>query len=65
MEKRRPTALFSSSLIGAAGSLPHGPLRIKHFRGLATRYEKDAANFLAMLKLAATNLWLDHTESVT
>jgi hypothetical protein len=27
--------------------------RIKHFRRLATRYEKHAANFLAMLKLAA------------
>ena len=27
--------------------------RIKYFRRLATRYEKHAANFLAMLKLAA------------
>jgi hypothetical protein len=27
--------------------------------------KKDAANFLALLKLAATNLWLGHTESVT
>ena len=56
---------FSSSLIGAASSLPHGLLRIKHFRRLAPRCEKDAANFLAMLKLAATLLWLGHTESVT
>jgi hypothetical protein len=32
--------------------------RNKHFRRLATRYEKHASNFLAMLKLAATHLWL-------
>ena len=38
--------------------------RIKHFRRLATRYEKHAANFLAILKLAATRLWLRHNESV-
>ena len=28
--------------------------RIKHFRRLATRYEKHAANFLAVLKLPPT-----------
>ena len=39
--------------------------RIKHFRRLATRYDKHAANFLAMLKLAATHLWLRHNESET
>ena len=35
------------------------------FRRLATSYEKHAANFLAMLKLAASHLWLRHYESVT
>jgi transposase len=39
--------------------------RIKHFRRLATRYEKHASNCLAMLKLAATHLWLRRNESVT
>ena len=39
--------------------------RIKHFRRLATRYEKHAANFLAMLKLAAVHLWLRYNESMT
>jgi len=38
--------------------------RIKHFRRLATRYEKHAANFLAILKRAAVHLWLRHNESV-
>jgi transposase len=33
--------------------------RLKQWRGLATRYEKRAANYRAMLVLAAIILWLD------
>jgi transposase len=32
--------------------------RLKQFRRIATRYEKRAANYLAMLCLATTILWL-------
>jgi transposase len=32
--------------------------RIKHCRRAATRYEKLAVNFLAMVKLASVRLWL-------
>jgi putative transposase len=32
--------------------------RIKQYRGLATRYEKTAASYLAMLHLACFRLWL-------
>jgi transposase len=32
--------------------------RLKQFRRIATRYEKRAANFLAMVTLAAVRLWL-------
>ena len=32
--------------------------RLKQFRRVATRYEKRAANYLAMLTLAAITLWL-------
>lgn len=32
--------------------------RIKQYRGLATRYEKTAASYLAMLHLACSRLWL-------
>jgi hypothetical protein len=39
--------------------------RIKYFRRLATRYEKHASNFLAMLKLAVAQLQLRHNKSVT
>jgi hypothetical protein len=32
--------------------------RIKHFRAIATRYEKHAENYLALVKLGATRIWL-------
>jgi transposase len=32
--------------------------RLKHFRRIATRYDKLAANFLAMVQLASLRLWL-------
>ena len=32
--------------------------RLKHFRRVATRYEKRAENYKAMLKLAAIKIWL-------
>ena len=39
--------------------------RIKHFRRIATRYDKLADTFLAALKLVAVRLWLRHYESTT
>jgi len=32
--------------------------RLKHFRRVATRYEKRAENYEAMLKVAAIKIWL-------
>ena len=31
--------------------------RIKQFRGIATRYDKDPANFLAAIKLICVRIW--------
>lgn len=39
--------------------------KIKHFRAIATRYEKHDANYLALIKLAATRIWLRVYESVS
>ena len=39
--------------------------KLKHYRAIATRYEKHDANFLALIKLAATRIWLRAYESVT
>ena len=39
--------------------------RIKHFRRVATRFEKHALNYLAMIKLASIRIWLRVNESMT
>jgi transposase len=39
--------------------------KIKHFRRIATRYDKLARNFLAAVALASIRLWLRHNESTT
>jgi transposase len=65
IQARRRKPCFNSSLYRARNRIAWFFNRVKHFRRLATRYEKLAANFLAMLKLAATHLWLRHKESVT
>jgi transposase len=37
--------------------------KLKHFRRVATRYDKLAANFLAMIQLASMRPWLRAYES--
>lgn len=37
--------------------------KLKQYRAIATRYEKHDANFLALVKLAATQIWLQVYES--
>ena len=33
--------------------------KLKHYRSIATRYERLARNYMAMLSLVATIIWLD------
>ena len=39
--------------------------KLKHFRAVATRYEKHAANYLCLVKLAAARIWMRVYESVS
>ena len=39
--------------------------KLKHFRAVATRFEKHPENYLALVKLAATRIWIRSYESVT
>jgi transposase len=39
--------------------------KLKHFRRVATRYDKLARNFLAAIALASTRLWMRIYESTT
>jgi transposase len=38
--------------------------KLKHFRGVATRFEKRADNYLAGVKLASARIWLRFNESM-
>ena len=38
--------------------------RIKHYRAIATRFDRHDANFMASIKLAAIRLWVRFNESV-
>jgi transposase len=37
--------------------------KLKHFRGIATRYDKNPDNFLAAIKLASARIWIRSYES--
>ena len=39
--------------------------KLKHFRKVATRYEKSAQNYLAVVLMASSRLWMRHYESAT
>lgn len=65
MVHRKEKACFSRVLYRARNRIERFFNRIKHFRRIATRYEKLASNYLAMLKLAATQIWLRRNESMT
>jgi len=39
--------------------------KLKHFRRVATRYDKLARNYLAAIALASCRLWIRHYESTT
>ncbi|MGI8840346.1 MAG: IS5/IS1182 family transposase, partial [Caulobacteraceae bacterium] len=38
--------------------------KLKHFRGVATRYDKRAENYLAGVKLASVRIWMRANESM-
>jgi transposase len=39
--------------------------KLKHFRAVATRYDKRADNYLAGVKLASLRIWIRFNESVS
>jgi transposase len=38
--------------------------KLKHFRAIATRYNKNPENYLAAVKLASARIWMRFNESV-
>ena len=60
--KRRP--VFCAFLYKERNLVERFFNKLKHFRGVATRYDKLPENYLAGVKLASTRIWLRHNESV-
>ena len=60
---RRWKSCFSKRLYRERNLIERFFSKLKHFRRVATRYDKLAANFLAMVQLASMRLWLRAYES--
>lgn len=60
---RKKTFAFSAFLYRYRNLIERFFGKIKHARGLATRYDKRADNFLAAIKLFSTRLWIAANES--
>jgi transposase len=60
---RKEPICFSKHLYKARNLVERFFNKIKHYRRIATRYDKTAENFLATLKLVAIRIWLRDNES--
>lgn len=49
---------FSASLYKLRNAVERFFSKLKHYRAIATRYEKHPENYLAIIKLAATRIWM-------
>src|SRR5215472_8674403 len=59
---RRWKPCFSKRLYRERNLIERFFSKLKHFRRVATRYDKLAANFLAMVQLASMRLWIRANE---
>lgn len=55
---QKPCALVDWAAYRSRNAIERLINRLKQFRRIATRYEKLAANYLAMVHIAAIRLWL-------
>jgi transposase len=62
---RRWKPCFSKRLYRERNLIERFFSKLKHFRRVATRYDKLAANFLAMIQLGSIRLWLRAYDSTT
>ena len=62
---RKDPICFSNQLYRARNRFERFFNKIKHYRHIATRYDKTAESFLAALKLVAVRIWLRGNESTS
>jgi transposase len=65
MVRRKSRPAFSPWLYRQRNAIERFFNKLKHFRAIATRYDKRDDNFLAGIKLASLRIWLRAYESVT
>ncbi len=65
MPQRLEPPIFSHRLYKKRNAVERFFNKIKHFRAVATRYDKRDDNYLASVKLASLRIWLRFNESVT
>ena len=65
MSRRKNRPAFSAWLYRQRNAVERFFNKLKHFRAVATRYDKRDDNFLASIKLASIRIWLRSYESVT
>ena len=65
MPRRLNRPAFSPFLYRSRNLVERFFNKLKHFRAVATRYEKHAENYLALVKLAAARIWMRTYESVS
>lgn len=58
MPNRKTVPAFSQFLYRYRNLVERFFNKLKHFRAVATRFEKHDANYLALVKLAATRIWM-------
>ena len=62
---RRSKPYFSTWLYRERNLIERFFNKLKHFRKVATRYEKSARNYLAVVLMASSRLWMRHYESAS
>jgi transposase len=65
MPNRRNVPAFSSFLYRYRNLVERFFNKLKHFRAVATRYDKTPDNYLASVKLASARIWMRVNESMT
>ena len=58
MPNRKTVPAFSQFLYRYRNLVERFFNKLKHFRAVATRFEKHDANYLALVKLAAARIWM-------
>jgi transposase len=64
MPNRKNVPAFSSFLYRERNLVERFFNKLKHFRAVATRYDKRSDNYLAAVKLASARIWMRFNESV-